>query len=134
MATSQKRNASNTTPRVEMGTPAYLEKLNGIMSRVFSATQSQVDNLPQGHKVSIKQLTEKVADFLDMPQAQVAQFVAMFIRSYDKCTVQKGRNGGIYRGAVPKKIDHEPRCAACGQKLRKVAEKSTESSSGHKAA
>lgn len=99
-------------------TPSHLAKVNVIMRRVCDTTQGLIDILPEGHKISLKTLTEKVSTMTDLPQAQVAQIVSMFVKNYDNCTVQKGRFGGIYKGSVPKKAETQPRCDHCGQKIR----------------
>lgn len=99
-------------------TPSHLAKVNVIMRRVCDTTQGLIDILPEGHKISLKTLTEKVSTMTDLPQSQVTQIVSMFVKNYDQCTVQKGRFGGIYRGSVPKKSEQQPRCDHCGQKIR----------------
>lgn len=95
-----------------------LDKLNAIIVKVNDATAYAIENLQEGEKISLKCLTERVARFLGLSQALCTPFVTMFVKSYDKCTMQKGRNGGIYKGKPLRKEDLEPRCNHCGQKLR----------------
>lgn len=113
---------TDTTPNRSSSSESYLGPLNANMQKVFGATELQIGNLKTGEKISVKLLSARVAKFLNMPQSQVAPFISMFIKSYDKCTMVRGRHGGVYRGSVPRKADTEHRCSACGQKLRKKKE------------
>lgn len=106
-------------------TDMHLERLNELLRKVNEATEHAIQNLKEGQKISLKELTEKVAHFLDLSQTQCAPFVTMFVKQYDKCTMQKGRNGGIYKGKPVKKQDKTPRCMACGQKIKSKQMKST---------
>lgn len=95
-----------------------LDVLNDTMRKVVGATQFTIDNMSEGERISLKALTEKVADYLNLSQAVCAPFVSMFVKTYDKCSMQKGRGGGIYKGKPVRKADLEPRCPHCNQKLR----------------
>lgn len=96
----------------------HLKRLNDVLKKVNEATAQAIENLEDGQKISLKELTEKVANFLDLSQNQCAPFVTMFVKQHDRCTMVKGRNGGIYKGKTIKKIDDTPKCQSCGQKLK----------------
>lgn len=104
-------------------TQAGLDALNAMIQKVNNATQFTIDNLAENEKISLKTLTERVASFLGLSQSLCSSIVAMYVKSSDKCTMQRGRNGGIYKGKATKEVAH--RCGECGHKLsaRKLAEK-----------
>ncbi len=95
---------------------AGLDALNAMIQKVNNATQFTIDNLAENEKISLKALTKRVAGFLGLSQSLCSSIVAMYVKSSDKCTMQRGRNGGIYKGKFHKEVD--PRCDHCGQKLR----------------
>jgi hypothetical protein len=102
-------------------TPATpgLADANALIKRVFDATEHAIENLTIGERISLKGLTERVSAFLALPQSTVSPFVSLWTKNNsDKCTVMKGRKGGIYRGKPVRKEDLVPRCSHCGQKLR----------------
>lgn len=110
--------ATDSKSRTTAPSQLHLDKLNAVILKVNDATAHAIENLQEGEKISLKSLTERVARFLGLSQALCAPFVTMFVKSYDRCTMQKGRNGGIYKGKLARKEDLEPRCDHCGQKLR----------------
>jgi len=112
MATTATNSVSNKVSQL------HLDKLNSVILKVNDATAHAIENLQEGEKISLKALTERVARFLGLSQALCAPFVMMFVKSYDRCTMQKGRNGGIYKGKMARKEDMVPRCNHCGQKIR----------------
>ena len=108
-------------------TAAHLEKVNYIMRHICDTAQRIIDSMNEGEKISLSHLTEKVSHVTDISKSQVVPIVSMFVANYDKCTMQKGRLGGIYRGTLAKR---QPACCSCcGQKIKKSKNKSKAESS-----
>lgn len=96
-----------------------LANVNIVLQKVFDTTEDAINNLAEGERIFLKVLTSRVAAFLALPLSTVGPFVSLWTKkNTDKCTVQKGRFGGIYKGKLPQKKDLAPRCQHCGQKLR----------------
>jgi hypothetical protein len=97
------------------------------MNLVFESTKKVLDALQNGHKTTMKDLTDRVVAETKVQVSVANGLVPMFVHAWagrGEGTVEKGRNGGIFKGGKPKRIDPRPRCSECGQVDRRKITKS----------
>lgn len=97
-----------------------LENLNRVMRIIVSATEQAIEQMEVGSRTNLKCLNEKVSSFVGLPQTVCLPFVSTFVKNYERCWVQKGRNGGIYKGTRPIKHLNKPCidvCDKCNQPI-----------------
>lgn len=89
------------------------------MNIVFEATKRILDKLEDGKKTTLKDLIDKVVAETKVQVSIANGLVPMYAHSYTGVSVEKGRNGGVFKGGKPKRVDPRPRCPTCGQVDRK---------------
>lgn len=92
------------------------------MNLVFESARKILDVLQNGQKTTMKDLTDKVVAETKVQVSVANGLVPMYVHAWagrGEGTVEKGRNGGIFKGGKPKRIDPRPRCPECGQVDRK---------------
>jgi hypothetical protein len=92
------------------------------MNLVFTATNKILDALQNGEKTILRDVIDRVVFETKVQQSIVNGIVPMFIHQWANAgngSVNKGRNGGIYKGSKQIRVDPRPRCETCNQVLRK---------------
>lgn len=96
------------------------------MNEVFEVTKKIIDTMQQGERIAVKDLADKVNAGLNGSGKNVSALVQMFVKKYPAVSVEVGRNGGVYKGGKPKRVDNRPRCHTCNQVIKSTeASKST---------
>lgn len=91
------------------------------MNLVLESTNKVLDGLQHGHKTTMKDLTDKVVAETKVQVSVANGLVPMFVHAWagrGEGTVEKGRNGGIFKGGKQKRIDPRARCETCNQVIR----------------
>lgn len=95
------------------------------MNKVINATKKQVDKLNNGEKVVLKDLIDMVVSETGVKMYKATGIVNTYLDSSDSgMTVERGRNGGAYKGGKPIRVDKRARCESCHQVLRTFNNKS----------
>jgi hypothetical protein len=91
-----------------------------ITQSIFEATNRLIDALEHepSKKTTIRDLIDKVCAETGAKASVVSGLVPMYVHSNNKISVEVGRNGGLWFGGKPKKVDTRQRCATCNQVLR----------------
>jgi hypothetical protein len=97
------------------------------LNLVFDTTREALDAMKQGDKISIKDLSNQVAEKLDLAVSAVKDLVGLAAHNYDGVEVSRGRFGGVFKGERIKK-EIRPKCQACGQTIR--AKKNSKNENG----
>jgi hypothetical protein len=93
-----------------------------IMDLVKESTTKILDVLEHGEKTTLKDLIDKVVSETKIQVSTANGLVPMVVHEWAKegnGSVEKGRNGGVFKGGKPIRVDSRPRCEACGQVDRK---------------
>lgn len=93
------------------------------MDIVFQATKRRLDALELGTKTTLSDLIDKVVAETGAKVSIVNGLVPMFVHDWARKgegSINKGRNGGIFKGGKPRHEDTRKRCDACHQVLRTI--------------
>lgn len=96
-------------------TPASAQR---TMDSVKVSTYKILDALVQGEKTTLKDLIDKVVAETNVQVSTANGLVPMVVHEWadnGNGSVEKGRNGGVFKGGKPIRIDPRPRCPTCGQ-------------------
>jgi len=88
------------------------------MDSVKGSAYKILDLLGHGEKTTLKDLIDKVVAETKVQVSIANGLVPMVVHEWAKNgngAVEKGRNGGVFKGGKPVRIDPRPRCLACGQ-------------------
>jgi len=88
------------------------------MDSVKGSTYKILDLLEHGEKTTLKDLIDKVVAETEVQVSIANGLVPMVVHEWAKNgngSVEKGRNGGVFKGGKPIRIDPRPRCETCGQ-------------------
>lgn len=86
---------------------------------VFKSAHKYLEELNDGEKTTIGDLADKVSVDTNLPYSNVLNLVSMYVHQYKGVSVERGRNGGVFKGGKPKKIgDVRPRCETCNQTIK----------------
>ncbi len=88
------------------------------MNQIFECTQKYIDTMQDGDKITMSELTDKVAAVVKMPHTRVLNLVSMFLQKNKEVKIETGRGGGVFKGKKKSRIDQRPRCHECGQVVR----------------
>jgi len=107
-----------------ISTEIKINNKSDTMERVFDAARNILDTLQDGEKILIKDLTDKVVAKTQAQTSVVSGLISMFVHEmYDGIVVERGRNGGIFKGGKKVRVDMRPRCSTCNQVLSKHSAK-----------
>lgn len=101
---------------------AIAPSTKNTMDIVFESAKKILDALETGHKTTLKDLIDKVVAETKVQVSVANGLVPMYVHDWankGEGSVEKGRNGGVFKGGKPKRIDPRPRCSECGQVDRK---------------
>lgn len=93
-----------------------------IMDLVKESTTNILDVLEDGKKTTLKDLIDKVVAETKIQISTANGLVPMVVHQWANeghGSVEKGRNGGVFKGGKPVRVDSRPRCESCGQVDRK---------------
>lgn len=88
------------------------------MDSVKGSAYKILDALENGEKTTLKDLIDKVVAETSIQVSIANGLVPMVVHEWAKNgngSVEKGRNGGVFKGGKPVRVDPRPRCEACGQ-------------------
>lgn len=77
--------------------------------------------IEHGNKTTLKDLIDKVVAETDVQVSIANGLVPMVVHEWAKDgngSVNKGRNGGIFKGGKPVRLDPRARCETCNQVVR----------------
>lgn len=92
------------------------------MDSVKESAYKILDALEGGEKTTLKDLIDKIVAETKVQVSIANGLVPMVVHEWAKNgngSVEKGRNGGVFKGGKPIRIDPRPRCTECGQVDRK---------------
>lgn len=96
------------------------------MNEVFKFTRVIINDMKQGEKITVRDLSDKVAAQIDnLPSGNITNLVQMFLKQCKDVSVEIGRGGGVFKGGKPKRVDIRPRCQTCNQVIRNDTQKHT---------
>lgn len=99
---------------------------NDTMNSVKESVNKILDALEDGEKTTLKDLIDKVVAETKIKVSIANGLVPMVVHewaSFGKGSVEKGRNGGVFKGGKPVRVDPRPRCPECGQVDRRKLSK-----------
>src|SRR5258708_14228887 len=92
------------------------ETKEDAMQVIFDATKVLLDELKEGEKISLRDLTDKVVYATKKPISIVNGLVSYYTHNgYVGVRVERGRTGGVIKGAKVQHIDRRARCTECTQ-------------------
>jgi hypothetical protein len=77
-----------------------------------------LDGLENGERVTLHDIIDKVIAETGVQISMANGLVPTLVRNYPGVEIEKGRNGGVFKGGKPKHIDERPRCETCHQVVR----------------
>jgi hypothetical protein len=77
-----------------------------------------LDGLENGERATLHDIIDKVIAETGVQISMANGLVPTLVRNYPGVEIEKGRNGGVFKGGKPKHIDARPRCDTCHQVVR----------------
>jgi len=91
------------------------------VSSVKGSVYKILDSLADGEKTTLKDLIDKVVAETEVQVSIANGLVPMVVHEWADNgygSVEKGRNGGVFKGGKPIRIDPRERCLTCNQVIR----------------
>lgn len=91
------------------------------MNLVKQSVSKILDNLQDGEKTTLKDLIDKVVAETNIKVSIANGLVPMVVHEWANLgagSVEKGRNGGVFKGGKVPRVDPRPRCETCNQVIR----------------
>ena len=102
------------------------DRINSLNS-VFETTNVFLESMKEGDKISLRDLSNQVAEKLGLAVSAVKDLVGLAAHNFEGVDVSRGRFGGVFKGERIKK-EIRPKCDACGQTIRAKKNSKNESS------
>ena len=90
------------------------------LNKIIDISNREFNNLNDGEKITLKDLIGIVVAETGIPTSKATGLVQTYAHECSAVKVELGRNGGIFKGGRPVRVDARPRCNECHQVVRPI--------------